>query len=88
MVQQLALWLLLPLITLNITAPDNQDNKPVNVQESDFKVVGDKKEIYTTYDEETRCGVVPGQLGGVVTASFPLVGSICVQVKVNCVSPV
>ncbi len=68
------------LITLNITAPDNKETAPIVVQESDFKVVGDKKEIYTTYDEGTRCGVIPGQLGGVVSANFSLVGSICVQV--------
>ncbi len=72
------------LITLNITAPDhNKENAPVAVQESDFKVVGDKKEIYTTYGEETRCGVIPGQLGGVVSANFSLTGSICVQVPEN-----
>jgi len=68
------------LITLKITAPDNKENALITVQESDFKVVGDKKEIYTTYDEETRCGVVPGQLGGVVSPNFSLTGSICVQV--------
>jgi len=71
------------LVTLKITAPDNKEDTPLTIDDTDFKVVGERKKIYTTYSEETRCGVIPGRLGGVVTADFPLTGSICVQTPEN-----
>ncbi|RME50538.1 MAG: DUF4352 domain-containing protein [Caldilineae bacterium] len=68
------------LITLEVQKIETADNKPVSIDESDFKVVGERQEVYNTYSEETRCGVVPDALDGVVIAGRPIRGDICVQV--------
>lgn len=59
---------------------DPAGEEPVSITASDFTVVGDFKEVYTTYNEHTRCGVIPDRLDGVVTYDYSISGSICVQV--------
>lgn len=68
------------LITLRVSSVRESDEGPVSIDASDFKVVGEREEVYTTYGDDTRCGVVPDALDGVVTADHWIRGAICVQV--------
>ena len=71
------------LITVQVQKIETADNEPVQIDESDFKVVGARQEVYNTYSKETHCGVVPNALSGVVVAGRPIRGDICVQVPVQ-----
>ncbi|RMH00694.1 MAG: DUF4352 domain-containing protein [Chloroflexi bacterium] len=66
------------LVTLNVSLISGEE--PVQVDTSDFRMVGSRGEIYTTFDEETRCGVIPDALDGVVTPTRSMSGTVCVQV--------
>ena len=68
------------LVTIRVSKVEDAGKEPVTVDEADFKVVGERGVVYTTYGDETRCGVVPDALGGVVTPEHSLSGAICVQV--------
>jgi len=68
------------LVTVEIRKAPDGDDQPVKVGANDFKIVGERQEVYTTYGQETSCGVVPDELGGIVTTEQPLTGAICVQV--------
>lgn len=68
------------LVTVEVRKAPGGDDQPVKVDAADFKVVGERKEVYTTYGDETYCGDVPDGLRGVVTAGQPLRGAICFQV--------
>ena len=68
------------LITVQVQKIEAASNEPVSIDDSDFRVVGERQEVYNTYSEETRCGVVPNALDGVVIAGRPIRGDICVQV--------
>ena len=68
------------LVTIEVRKVSAEGEDTISVDSSDFKVVGDKKIIYTTFSSETSCGVVPDRLDGVVTADHSISGAICVQV--------
>jgi len=68
------------LVTVQVEKAEDADDQPVSVGAQDFKVVGERGVVYTTYGKETRCGVVPDELDGVVTPDHPISGAICVQV--------
>ncbi|MEA3309437.1 MAG: DUF4352 domain-containing protein [Chloroflexota bacterium] len=67
------------LITVQVQTVSETEEPPISIDESDFKVVGERGVVYTTYSQETRCGVVPDKLDGVVTADHSISGAICVQ---------
>ena len=68
------------LITVLVKKVEGKGEEPVTVSAADFKVVGERGAVYTTYGEETSCGVVPDELDGVVTGRHSISGAICVQV--------
>ncbi len=68
------------LITVQVKNMERDGGEPISIDESDFVVVGELGEVYNTYSEETRCGVVPDKLDGVVTYDHAISGAICVQV--------
>ncbi len=68
------------LITVQVRTVSETAEQPLSINESDFKVVGERGVVYNTYSEETRCGVVPDKLDGVVTSDHSISGAICVQV--------
>ena len=68
------------LITVRVTSVGAPEDEPVRVDESDFKVIGDRHVVYNTYSEGTSCGVVPDALDGVVAHDHSMTGAICVQV--------
>ncbi len=67
------------LITVQVRTVSEIEEQPISIDESDFKVVGERGVVYNTYSEETRCGVVPDKLDGVVTSDHSISGAICVQ---------
>jgi hypothetical protein len=69
------------MITVEVTNVAGSEEGPVSINSSDFKLIGEQRLLYTTYDEETRCGVIPDELDGVVAwHSYPMTGNICFQV--------
>ncbi len=68
------------LITVKVSSVEGAGAAPIAVGEADFKVVGERGIVYNTYSEETRCGVVPDALDGVVADGHSMSGAICVQV--------
>jgi len=68
------------LITVQVRGVNGDEEKPISVGKSDFKVVGEQGKVYNTYSKETGCGVVPDQLDGVVTYDHSIRGAICMQV--------
>jgi hypothetical protein len=69
------------LITAEVTNVAGPEETPVSINTSDFKLIGERRLLYTTYDEESRCGVIPDELDGVVARqSYPMSGNICFQV--------
>ncbi|RME74580.1 MAG: DUF4352 domain-containing protein [Chloroflexi bacterium] len=71
------------LVTLRITNVSGDPQTPIKLDESDFKVMGSLKTPYTTYGEETRCGVVPDAVDGTLLPGQSMSGNICVQVPVD-----
>ena len=67
------------LVTVRVSKVEDAGKEPVTVDEADFKVVGERGVVYTTYGDETRYSVVPDALGGMVTPEYSLSGAICVQ---------
>ncbi|RMF34830.1 MAG: DUF4352 domain-containing protein [Chloroflexi bacterium] len=68
------------LITLRVKKVAETGEEAIAVHPEDFKVIGERGEAYTTYGKETRCGIVPDALDGVVTNDRQIEGTICVQV--------
>ena len=50
----------------------------VNISESDFKLIGDKRLVYEPYDHS--CGVIPDELSGELFAGGRTEGNICFQI--------
>jgi hypothetical protein len=67
------------LITIQVTGSESSGEERVKVYESDFRLIGERGQIYNTYSDETSCGVVPDELDGVVTSNHWIRGAICVQ---------
>ena len=69
------------MITVEVTNITGSEEAPVGINTSDFQLIGDQHRPYTTYNEETNCGVIPDELDGVVARqSYPMTGNVCFQV--------
>jgi hypothetical protein len=69
------------MITVEVTNIIGSEEAPVGINPSDFQLIGDQRHPYTTYNEETNCGVIPDELDGVVARqSYPMTGNVCFQV--------
>ncbi len=66
------------MMTLRVTNIGNEET--VQIGESDFELIGAEKVAYDTYSQETRCGVVPDALDGVVSPGQSMSGNVCFQV--------
>lgn len=66
------------MMTLQVTNVANDEI--VQIEESDFELIGTEKVTYDTYSEETRCGVVPDVLDSVLPLGQSINGNICFQV--------
>ena len=65
------------MISVEVANPPDAKSS-VDVRESDFKLVGDKRVVYVPYDES--CGVIPDELDGEAFGGGRLEGNICFQV--------
>jgi hypothetical protein len=69
------------MITVEVTNVAGSEETPVGINTSDFQLIGERRQLYTTYNEESNCGVIPDDLDGVVARqSYPMSGNICFQV--------
>lgn len=68
------------LIYLKLTNVAGPPGEYVPVTATDFQVIGSLNIPYSTYAEESHCGVVPDDLEGVLPRQGWMSGNICVQV--------
>ncbi len=68
------------LLFIKLTNLEEKSDKFIAVTASDFKIIGGRNTVYSTYGEDTRCGVVPDELDGVLPRQSWMSGHICVQV--------
>jgi hypothetical protein len=71
------------LMHLRITNVSREQSVFLSTDESDFQVVGERRELYATYGEDTSCGVVPDALDGVMLPGESMTGNVCVQVPLD-----
>lgn len=69
------------MVMVEVTNVAGSKEEPVAINTTDFKLIGERRLLYTTYNEGTRCGVIPDELDGVVAiGNYPMTGNICFQV--------
>jgi hypothetical protein len=68
------------LIKLRISKPGGTEEEYIGIDSSDFKLIGSHNVVYTPWGDESRCGVVPDELDGVVTEALSVEGNVCFQV--------
>ena len=64
------------MISIDVVNPPGAD--PITVNDFDFKLIGDNRLIYTTF--ENTCGIIPGELGGEIFGGGRLQGNICFEI--------
>ncbi len=69
------------MLTLRVTNVSAEGE--VTIREALFRIIDEQLQPYTTYDPETRCGVIPEPLEGTVRRGESVTGNICVQVPVT-----
>jgi hypothetical protein len=67
------------LTEVEVTNAAGDANLPRKVDDSDYRVVGDRG-IYSSYGSETRCGVIPNELDWELFKDATITGNICVVV--------
>ena len=72
--------LLMKVRVTNVSPPGSE---PFSLDQSDFRLVGDAGTIYTTYHDESSCGVIPDELDGTLLPGDWMSGNICFQVPRN-----
>lgn len=68
------------LIYLKLTNVAGPKGEYVPITATDFQVIGSHNTPYSTYAEESHCGVVPDDLEGILPQQGWMSGNICVQV--------
>jgi len=68
------------MVKIRVTHVKESPDEPLGVAESDFRMVGEREQIYTTFSDESSCGVVPDQLDGVLLPGDWMSGNVCFQV--------
>jgi hypothetical protein len=68
------------MVHLVVTNSATAGDTALRIEESDFQIAGDRGELYSTYGEETSCGVVPDTLAGVLMPGETMSGNVCIQV--------
>lgn len=66
------------MVEVEVTNLDRSSQTPRTVDDSDYRIVGDRGIIYTTFDTPTRCGVIPDELDWEVFPDATVTGNICV----------
>ncbi len=68
------------MVKIKVTNVAGNGDAPLELDESDFQMMGEAQEIYTTYSEESSCGVIPDTLDGVLLPGGSMRGNVCFQV--------
>ncbi len=71
------------MLTLKVTNVEGPEDEFIKLYASDFRLIGSRNIAYTTWGEETSCGVAPSELNGVVARGTSLQGNICFQVPLD-----
>ena len=71
------------MIMVTLVATNVAGEEPVSLSSSNFRMVGEYQTPYSSFGEDTRCGVVPESLSGEVKPGETLQGNICVQVPIR-----
>jgi hypothetical protein len=65
---------------VEVTNANGDANTPRTIDDSDYRVVGDRGIIYKPFDSATRCGVIPNELDRELFLNATITGNICVVV--------
>ncbi|MEM7031018.1 MAG: DUF4352 domain-containing protein [Chloroflexota bacterium] len=68
------------MIKLRISNPEGIQDPLPSVDESDFELVGAQNEVYTTFGDNTSCGVVTSAISGIIAPNDWISGNVCFQI--------
>lgn len=68
------------MIMLTLKVSNVADEDEPYVSGSQFKLIDEQRRPYDTFHEDSRCGVVPQELGGRISRGESLTGNICMVV--------
>ncbi|NOZ50417.1 MAG: DUF4352 domain-containing protein [Chloroflexi bacterium] len=69
------------MLTLQVTNVAGEET--MQIREALFRVIDEQRQPYTTFDADTRCGVIPQPLKGTLPRGESLTGNICIQVPLT-----
>jgi len=66
------------MVGVEVTNATDNTVTPRRVDSSDYRIVGDRGIIYTPFESNTRCGVIPNELDQEIFADATVTGNVCV----------
>ena len=67
------------MVSVEVTNQDGDAETPRKIDDSDYRVVGDRGVIYSSFDSITRCGVIPDELDWELFPAATVTGNVCVM---------
>ena len=68
------------MVGVEVTNATDDTLTPRTIDDSSYRIVGDRGIIYSPFETETRCGVIPDSLDWEVFAGATVTGNVCVIV--------
>lgn len=66
------------IVGVEVTNGTDDAATPRKIDSSDYRIVGDRGIIYTPFETDTRCGVIPSELDREIFPGATVTGNICV----------
>lgn len=67
------------MVMVEVTNEDGGSDTPCKIDDSDYRVVGERGVIYSSFDSTTRCGVIPDELDWELFSGATVSGNVCVM---------
>ncbi len=67
------------IVRVEVTNQNGDSMTPRQIADSDYRVVGDRGIIYSSFDSTTRCGVIPDELDWELFPDATISGNVCVM---------
>lgn len=67
------------MVRVEVTNQNGDRETPRRIDDSDYRVVGDRGVIYSSFESTTRCGVIPDELDWELFPDATISGNICVM---------
>ena len=67
------------MVSVEVTNQSGDAETPRKIDDSDYRLVGDRGVIYSSFDSTTRCGVIPDELDWELFPDATVTGNVCVM---------